>query len=143
MTTITEHPGGPKPQLQITVQRRGAGIILAILGITFLLFTGAAQRASAQTTYTILHSFAGSPTDGATPNAGVIVDKDGNLYGTTIGGGGGAGTVFKVNATGSESLVYRFPFSVYYSYGGYDCFLHPVIYAPNGSFPFSPLVMTV
>ena len=133
----------PDPCTFPTSQRRGAGIILAILSVLFLLGMVVARPVQAQTTYTILHSFAGGSTDGATPNAGVIVDKDGNLYGTTIGGGGGAGTVFKVNAAGSESLVYRFPVSFYYSYGGYDCFLHPVIYAPKGSFPYSLLVMGV
>ncbi len=51
-------------------------------------------------TETILHSFAGG-SDGDTPAAGLIADAQGNLYGTTIGGGGdgcaglGCGTVFK------------------------------------------------
>jgi uncharacterized repeat protein (TIGR03803 family) len=45
---------------------------------------------------TVLHAFqAGN--DGANPYAGVILDKLGNLYGTTMGGGRlGQGTVFEV-----------------------------------------------
>jgi len=47
-----------------------------------------------------LHSFAGYPTDGASPyNAGVVLDKKGNLYGTTVGGGKlryNFGTAFKI-----------------------------------------------
>jgi uncharacterized repeat protein (TIGR03803 family) len=47
---------------------------------------------------TILHSFAGSPTDGAFPDANLIIDKTGALYGTTQNGGttGAQGTVFKI-----------------------------------------------
>jgi uncharacterized repeat protein (TIGR03803 family) len=44
----------------------------------------------------VLHSFSGG-LDGAYPYAGLIQDKSGNLYGTTtVGGAGGAGTVFKI-----------------------------------------------
>ena len=44
---------------------------------------------------TTLHSFSGSPNEGAIPFAGVIQGSDGNFYGTTVlGGAHGAGTVF-------------------------------------------------
>ena len=57
---------------------------------------------------TVLYSFAGSP-DGASPVAGVVLDAQGNLYGTTNGGGAyGAGTVFKVDTTGAETVLYSF-----------------------------------
>ena len=48
--------------------------------------------------YTQLHSFSGSPTDGAEPYASLI-DVDGILYGTTHTGGAGygAGTVFSLS----------------------------------------------
>jgi uncharacterized repeat protein (TIGR03803 family) len=70
-------------------------------------------------TESVLHSF-GYHIDGAFPN-GVIFDKIGNLYGTTLEGGGpiicdnypiGCGVVFKVapNSDGSwtESVLHRF-----------------------------------
>jgi uncharacterized repeat protein (TIGR03803 family) len=138
---VTEGKNNGSQLLSIlnTTQRRSAGIILAIFCVMFLLGTGAAQRSQAQTTYTILHSFQGGSTDGSTPNAGVIVDKDGNLYGTTIGGGYGGGTIFKVDASGNESLLYRFPVSSeYLSSNGYNCV---VFYAPKGALPYSPVVM--
>ncbi len=50
------------------------------------------------TTYTesVLYSFRGTP-DGAEPQAGLVADKSGNLYGTTVyGGTKGYGTVFKL-----------------------------------------------
>jgi uncharacterized repeat protein (TIGR03803 family) len=61
---------------------------------------------------TVLHSFPGG-TDGANPNASLVFDSAGNLYGTTIGGGsasciGGCGTVFKVSSTGEEAVLYAF-----------------------------------
>jgi uncharacterized repeat protein (TIGR03803 family) len=46
---------------------------------------------------TILHKFQDSPTDGAGPDAGLILDASGNLFGTTAGGGKqGKGTVFEI-----------------------------------------------
>ncbi len=49
-------------------------------------------------TETVLHSFGGSG-DGAVPYSGLIFDRAGNLYGTTVEGGVGTsafGTVFEI-----------------------------------------------
>ncbi|MGH8319123.1 MAG: choice-of-anchor tandem repeat GloVer-containing protein [Steroidobacteraceae bacterium] len=60
---------------------------------------------------TVLYSFAGGTTDGLRPFAGLIMDSDGNLYGTTFGGGtNNGGTVFKISSTGTESVLYSFKF---------------------------------
>jgi uncharacterized repeat protein (TIGR03803 family) len=57
---------------------------------------------------TVLHRFAGSP-DGATPYAGLVLDGQGNMYGTTYGGGtAGHGAVFKVDSSGNETVLYSF-----------------------------------
>lgn len=74
---------------------------------------GTAFKISTNGTETILHSFAGSPTDGAHPSAGLIMDKNGNLYGTTTTGGTncptkGCGTVFMISADGTETLLHSF-----------------------------------
>jgi uncharacterized repeat protein (TIGR03803 family) len=63
-------------------------------------------------TETVLYSFK-SGTDGDHPYAGLIMDKKGALYGTTVEGGStGSGTVFKLTpASGSsytESVLYSF-----------------------------------
>ena len=60
-------------------------------------------------TETMLHSFAGSPTDGASPQAGLIIDGAGNLYGTTANGGASDfGVVFKLAPNGTETVLHSF-----------------------------------
>jgi uncharacterized repeat protein (TIGR03803 family) len=57
---------------------------------------------------TLLHTFLGHP-DGAYPQAGLLRDTAGNLYGTTsIGGSHQCGTVFKLDTTGKETVLYSF-----------------------------------
>jgi uncharacterized repeat protein (TIGR03803 family) len=56
--------------------------------------------------FAVLHSFAGYPSDGANPYAGLVADGLGNLYGTTYGDGAGdRGTVFKIRTDGSGYAV--------------------------------------
>jgi uncharacterized repeat protein (TIGR03803 family) len=65
---------------------------------------------------TILYSFAGGDSDGQYPLAGLVGDSAGNLYGTTIAGGGGnsgecspgCGVIFKLDTTGKETVLYAF-----------------------------------
>jgi len=57
---------------------------------------------------TVLYSFTGG-TDGAHPQAGVIRDKAGSLYGTaTYGGPSGLGVVYKLDAAGHQSVLHSF-----------------------------------
>jgi uncharacterized repeat protein (TIGR03803 family) len=65
---------------------------------------------------TVLHSFSGG-TDGEGPLDALVMDAAGNLYGTTLYGGAGAncvgkilscGTVFKLDTTGNETVIYSF-----------------------------------
>jgi len=62
---------------------------------------------------TILHNFIGGA-DGSNPEASLVMDTKGNLYGTTLGGGefcmeyGGCGVVFRVDRTGNETVLYNF-----------------------------------
>ena len=57
---------------------------------------------------TVLHAFSGSP-DGAYPMGTLAIDNKSNLYGTTLNGGSsGGGTVFEVEASGNETLLYTF-----------------------------------
>ena len=69
-------------------------------------------------TFTVLHSFTGP--DGWYPQAGLIIDNSGNLYGTTVFGGtgtcppllggfSGCGTMFKLDTSGNETLLQGSP----------------------------------
>ena len=69
----------------------------------------------------VLYGFAGRP-DAANPEEGMVRDSAGNLYGTTNRGGAiDAGTVFKLDAAGHETVLH--------SFGG-----------PEGSYPQGPVV---
>jgi uncharacterized repeat protein (TIGR03803 family) len=59
---------------------------------------------------TALHIFTGGSTDGSCPFVGVTMSGHGDLFGTTAEGGTSAfGTVFRVVASGHESIVFNFP----------------------------------
>jgi uncharacterized repeat protein (TIGR03803 family) len=55
---------------------------------------------------TTLNSFHGS--DGTSPHGTLVQGSDGNLFGTTTGGGNGYGTIFKISLTGDLTTLYSF-----------------------------------
>jgi uncharacterized repeat protein (TIGR03803 family) len=69
---------------------------------------------SAANAFQILHNFTGP--DGYSPTGDLIMDAQGNLYGTTRFGGSnpscsvtdGCGTVFKIAPDGTETILYSF-----------------------------------
>lgn len=96
------YPSGP-------VLRDGAGNLYGTTsyggggcecGVVFKLGTGGTETA--------LHTFTGG-SDGAYPLAGLVRGAAGNLYSTTyLGGTYGKGTVFGLDITGNEVLLYSF-----------------------------------
>ena len=76
---------------------------------------GVVFRLSPTRKLTVLHNFTGGAAGGF-PDAGLIRDLAGNLYGTTLYGGDvncnglvSCGVVFKLDAAGKETVLYRFP----------------------------------
>jgi len=70
---------------------------------------GVAFKLSKSGTETVLHSFAGGSSDGAHPWGALIRDSEGDFYGTTVGGGASDwGTVFKLSASGTETVLHTF-----------------------------------
>jgi uncharacterized repeat protein (TIGR03803 family) len=60
-------------------------------------------------TETVLYTFSYNSPNGTFPMAGVVLDKAGNLYGTTAAGGAtNHGTVFKLTPAGTETVLYSF-----------------------------------
>jgi len=90
----------------------GHPISMFVALVILALAAVATPLAQAQT-FTALHAFKGG-TDGAFPsNGGLILDAKGNLYGTTLEGGGGAcdggcGTIFRANPAGKVTVLYSF-----------------------------------
>ena len=67
---------------------------------------------TAQGTETVLHNFAGPPTEGVSPRA-LMSDGKGNFYGTTLYGGSSGntylgGTVFQLTPDGTVKTLYNF-----------------------------------
>jgi hypothetical protein len=81
-------------QTDTKVSRRSGGLQLIALGV---LAGSLLSSASAQTLTTLVNF---NNTDGGFPDAGLIADANGNLFGTTVGGGvTGYGTVFELAKT--------------------------------------------
>jgi uncharacterized repeat protein (TIGR03803 family) len=79
------------------------------LAIAFAMTIVPAQLAQAQT-YTVLHNFSNGA-DGGSPESMLTLDSAGNLYGTTLYGGTGYGTVFEmVKGNGSWNLSTLYDF---------------------------------
>jgi uncharacterized repeat protein (TIGR03803 family) len=75
---------------------------LARLTISIVLLHGSARAQY----FEILHSFSGP--DGSGPSAGLVQAADGNLYGTTVNGGPGLGTVFRLTLAGEFQMIAAF-----------------------------------
>ena len=100
-----------KSRVQHSGTRLRAVSMALALAIVLLSALAAAPSAQAQT-YTVVYNFTGSP-DGDVPSAGLIGDASGNLYSTTWMGGNnrcedGCGTIFKLDDTGKETVLYAF-----------------------------------
>jgi uncharacterized repeat protein (TIGR03803 family) len=63
---------------------------------------------------TVIHNFTGG-SDGATPDAGLTRSETGALYGTTVYGGYGYGTVYEMTLSGSTWILH-----VLYTFDGID-----------------------
>jgi uncharacterized repeat protein (TIGR03803 family) len=87
-----------------------------LYGTTFIGGNGCSDTSGCGTVFklardgseTVLHAFAAGR-DGAAPEDTLLADGSGNLYGTTYGGGGGvAGTLFKIAPDGMETTIHVF-----------------------------------
>ncbi len=78
---------------------------------------GTVFKIDADGKFSVLYAFSGGA-DGGSPASSLILDSEGNLYGTTLAGGNshgywcyflpGCGVVFQLNAHGKETVLYAF-----------------------------------
>src|SRR5437879_2768198 len=89
---------------------RRCGLLMSALGLAQVLLLQTRIGAAA-VTLTALHSF--EPTEGQGVS-GLIQGRDGNFYGTAVGGGSGAtwnagcGTIFRIAPDGTFTILYSF-----------------------------------
>lgn len=75
-------------------------------------------------TYTLLHSFANTSTDGGYPSGGLTLGSTGVFYGTTQqGGNANQGVVFSMNSSGAVTILHNFNAGV------------------DGAFPWGPPIL--
>src|SRR6478752_3202409 len=96
---------------------------VSLLSLILLGVMGAGAR-----TLTTIHDF-GSGSDGENPQAGVVFDQTGNLYGTAaLGALNGNGIVFSLTPDGGTGFT--------------EVILHKFTGTPDGSVPVSSVVLT-
>jgi uncharacterized repeat protein (TIGR03803 family) len=100
---------GPKGELYGTTWYGGTSNLGTVYELTPPASPGGAW------TETVLHAFTGLNGDGASPWAGLVIGKNGQLYGTTVAGGtSNNGTVFELTPPASpggawlETVLYSF-----------------------------------
>lgn len=111
--------------INVSVLRAALALTVAAMAFSILTLTVQAQ------TYQVIYNFTDGR-DGAVPEAGVTLDRAGNLYGTaTEGGNDQYGTVYKLKHSGSSWIL-----SPLYSFAAGDDGYYPtarVIFGPNGT----------
>jgi uncharacterized repeat protein (TIGR03803 family) len=104
--SFLEAPGGTTPSGPVT--RVGSGELFGTTSAGGAYGAGTVYWTDAAGAPTVLYSFTGGA-DGGNPQSGVIGDSTGNLYGTTAGGGvSNNGVVYKIDRTGTETVLYSF-----------------------------------
>jgi uncharacterized repeat protein (TIGR03803 family) len=87
----------------------GDGYIYGTTSLGGAYFDGTVYRFSRDGRYQVLHAFQGGASDGMLSGSGLVVGRDGDLYGTTaFGGASGQGVVFRMTRAGVVTLLHSF-----------------------------------
>lgn len=90
----------PPEAADYAVTRRFLTVFCTVL--TALSFIAGVSQPVHSQNYKVIHNFTGKGSDGATPYGGPILDRSGNLYGTTyLGGKYGSGSVYRLSHDGA------------------------------------------
>jgi uncharacterized repeat protein (TIGR03803 family) len=115
--TFAGGPDGMMPHAGLVMDAHGnlygttyyAGAANCFGGAPINFGCGTIFKVDTQGNETVLYSFVGGGVDGSNPSAELILDAEGNLYGTTeYGGDYYGGTAFKLAPTGKETVLYSF-----------------------------------
>ena len=117
---------GPNGVLYCTTAENGAGNPSTVFSLTPPPSPGAAWRES------VVHSFAGGPSDGDDPNS-LVIGSGGVLYGAT-GGGGPAnnGTLFSLTPPNSAGVAWTESVLYYFTGGSDGANLNAVVMGSGG-----------
>jgi len=94
------------------VSSRVARTVLPLSTLVVLVVGGIPAMAAKRIPYQVVYAFTGGA-DGGMPEASLIKDSSGDVYGTTYfggtcGGNNGCGTVFQVKPSGTETVLHSF-----------------------------------
>ena len=109
LTTLHSFNGGDGRSPEATLVQGSDGNFYGTTPLGGAHAKGTVFKIDSTGSLTTLHSFSGSPTEGANPVAGLVQGSDGNFYGTTaLGGTHFRGTTFNIDATGSLTTLHSF-----------------------------------
>jgi uncharacterized repeat protein (TIGR03803 family) len=107
---------GSYPEAAVTEDSSGNLYGTTLMGGT--QNSGTVFKISSKGSFSLLHSFGETATDGVGPYAPLLLNKDGDLFGTTFSGGDycdtmsssplQCGTVFKITSSGTETVIHEF-----------------------------------
>jgi uncharacterized repeat protein (TIGR03803 family) len=87
----------------------GATRFGGVNGVGCQIGCGVMYKVNGAGVITVLHSFAGYPTEGSDPLGAMVQGSDGSFYGiTNTGGAANLGTVFKITPAGKLTILYNF-----------------------------------
>jgi uncharacterized repeat protein (TIGR03803 family) len=105
-TILYAFTNGGDPQASLILNKQGNLFGTTLFGGKF--GDGTVFKCTPDGVETDLYTFSGG-NDGGAPQSSLIADNNGNLYGTTSGGGAhGRGTVFRLSPDGKETALYAF-----------------------------------
>ena len=104
--TFTGGTGGAEAESGVSLDTQGN-----LYGTTFVggaFNAGMVYEIDIFNQFTVLYNFTGG-VDGGFPNGGLVLDAEGNLYGTAGAGGQyGLGVIYKLSPSGQQTVLYSF-----------------------------------
>src|SRR5439155_229010 len=109
LTTLHSFNGGDGRSPEATLVQGSDGNFYGTTPLGGAHAKGTVFKIDSAGTLTTLHSFSGSPSDGANPVAALVQGSDSNFYGTTPSGGEHfQGVVFRISQGSAHTVLHSF-----------------------------------